>query len=241
MIRVCEKLRKYIKDIRILKKGNVELNKIINELTESKIVIESPKGVHCDPHVIRYNAPDSPLSRLDIPNQVGQMCWVKPNGVAGPNGGLCHLLGLGVEVGHEGDAGPSKVVGPKASEAHSEFGGRMVRVASRRWRWRMGVFDAVCDQERKEKAESSAGTSAKEEPENVVIGDVTKDPYVDFLYAHKYINQDGQEIPPLGTVINSWFEKQKDWTPTPSEVKATWLGVMNEEHPEHTFISDDRL
>ncbi|KAL8265759.1 hypothetical protein R6Q59_003103 [Mikania micrantha] len=96
------------------------------------------------------------------------------------------------------------------------------------------------DSERKEKAESSAGASVEEEPENVILGNISKDPYVDVLYAHKYVNPEGQEIAPLAKVIDSWFDRQKDWTPAPPEIRASWLGEMQEEHPEHTFTTCDR-
>ncbi|KAD2392828.1 hypothetical protein E3N88_39805 [Mikania micrantha] len=37
-----------------------------------------------------------------------------------------------------------------------------------------------------------------------------------------------------------WFDRKKDWTPAPPVDKAAWFKEMGDQHPEHTFISDDR-
>ncbi|KAL8265786.1 hypothetical protein R6Q59_003130 [Mikania micrantha] len=82
------------------------------------------------------------------------------------------------------------------------------------------VFDVVCGQERKEKPESFARESAEEEPENVILDDVSKDPYVVFLYAHKYVNPERQENAPLANVIDSWFDRERSLSCEANEWKA---------------------
>ncbi|KAD5507987.1 hypothetical protein E3N88_15690 [Mikania micrantha] len=91
-----------------------------------------------------------------------------------------------------------------------------------------------------DQAKSSAGASVEEEPENIILGNVSSDPYIDYLYAHKYIDALGKEVTSLREVINSWFDRKKDWTPSPPVDKAAWFKEMGDKHPEHTFISDDR-
>ncbi|KAD1092212.1 hypothetical protein E3N88_43319 [Mikania micrantha] len=91
-----------------------------------------------------------------------------------------------------------------------------------------------------DQAKSSAGASVEEEPENIILGNVSSDPYIDYLYAHKYIDALGNEVTSLNEVIDSWFDRKKDWTPAPPVDKEAWFKEMGDQHPEHTFISDDR-
>ncbi|KAD3639991.1 hypothetical protein E3N88_29214 [Mikania micrantha] len=65
------------------------------------------------------------------------------------------------------------------------------------------LFDAVYEQEREDLAESSAGASKEEEPENIILKNISTDPYIDYLYAHKYVDALGQEVTSLGKVIES--------------------------------------
>ncbi|KAL8215989.1 hypothetical protein R6Q57_022826 [Mikania cordata] len=103
------------------------------------------------------------------------------------------------------------------------------------------IFDTLCKKEREELAESSVGASKEEDPENIILGNISIDPYIDYLYGHKYVNALGQEVTLLGNVIDSWFDKQGDWTHAPLEVQKSCLGEGPiEEDTEVTYTSNSR-
>ncbi|KAD4385777.1 hypothetical protein E3N88_25946 [Mikania micrantha] len=86
------------------------------------------------------------------------------------------------------------------------------------------LFEGI-SKEAEGEAESSTWASVKEEPENIILGNVSSDPYIDYLYAHKYIDALGQDVTSLHEVIVCWFDKKKDWTPSPPVVKDAWSNV----------------
>ncbi|KAL8255170.1 hypothetical protein R6Q59_033391 [Mikania micrantha] len=62
--------------------------------------------------------------------------------------------------------------------------------------------------EREELAESSVGASKEEEPENIILDNISTDPYIYYLYIHKYVDAFGHEVTSHGKVIESWFDKK---------------------------------
>ncbi|KAL8265211.1 hypothetical protein R6Q59_023341 [Mikania micrantha] len=84
------------------------------------------------------------------------------------------------------------------------------------------------------------GATTEVETENIILGNVSTDSYSDYLYAHKYFNPQGHEVTSLGRVIDSWFDRQSDWTPTPPEIHQTWMGEMKAKQNELTYTSSSR-
>ncbi|KAL8196810.1 hypothetical protein R6Q57_024464 [Mikania cordata] len=63
------------------------------------------------------------------------------------------------------------------------------------------VFDAIYDQELGEVPGSSSRASKEDEPENIILGSIYPDPYVNYLYALKYTDSLGKEVTSLDTMI----------------------------------------
>ncbi|KAL8199680.1 hypothetical protein R6Q57_013248 [Mikania cordata] len=80
--------------------------------------------------------------------------------------------------------------------------------------------------------------------EDILLGNVSTDPYRDYFYSHKYFDALGDEVTGFESVIESWIEKKRDWKPAPKALQKTWSTPEKDdvvEDQEYLYTSSSHL
>ncbi|KAD2805521.1 hypothetical protein E3N88_38898 [Mikania micrantha] len=102
------------------------------------------------------------------------------------------------------------------------------------------VFEAAINQEKEKPPQQPSSLSDQAEEidfENMSFISIAEDPYLDYLYTHKYVSPKGDTIAVFDEIINAWFSWKRAWKLVSDEERQTWLSSDSTEEKEFLFIT----